>query len=169
MVVKPVIGANAAGAFRLRRETWRRDAEAIERYFATRAALVQPFVDAIVTEGEYSLFYFERELSHAVIKAPAPSDFRVQEEHGASIQTVAVTDELRAVGDLAMRAVPGAPLYARVDLVRANGGDGYWVMELELIEPSLYLRMDTAAPGRFANAFARSVRHDGTRGQVTQA
>lgn len=70
-----------------------------------------------------------------------------------------------------MKALGERPLYARVDLVRSNDDDEYWLMELELIEPSLYLRMEPEAPGRFARAlhgrivaddvtFRRDVRHD---------
>jgi hypothetical protein len=44
------------------------------------------------------------------------------------------------------------PLYARADLVRSNEGDGYWLMELELVEPSLYFRFDPRAAERFARA-----------------
>ena len=56
-----------------------------------------------------------------------------------------------AVG--ALSAIGTLPLYARVDLVRDNAGDGgFWLMELELIEPSLYLRTDPGAPARFADA-----------------
>jgi hypothetical protein len=46
------------------------------------------------------------------------------------------------------------PLYARIDFVR-NAAGAFDVMELELIEPSLYLRMDSGAPGRFAGAIDR--------------
>lgn len=56
-----------------------------------------------------------------------------------------------------MSMLPEVPLYARVDLVQANDAADYWLMELELIEPSLYLRMDPDAPRRFAEAFVRQV------------
>ncbi len=60
--------------------------------------------------------------------------------------------ELLVAGAATLEALGAAPLYARVDLVRANAGDGFWLMELEVIEPALYLRMDAAAPERFARA-----------------
>ena len=46
---------------------------------------MQPFIENIQTEGEYSLFFFNGEYSHAILKTPAAGDFRVQEEHGADI------------------------------------------------------------------------------------
>src|SRR4029077_3073072 len=91
-------------------------------------------------------------LSHTILKTPKAHDFRVQEEHGGIIRAVEAERELRAAGDTALRALDSVPLYARADFVRANHGRGFWLMELELIEPSLYLRMDAGAPERFAQA-----------------
>jgi hypothetical protein len=59
-------------------------------------------------------------------------------------------------------ALGDPPLYARADFVRDDDGAGFWLMELELIEPSLYLRMDAAAPQRFARALHERVTHDGS-------
>lgn len=154
-VVKPVIGAGAVGAFRLNRQLLDDQSDAvnqIENYYARREMMAQPFLTAIDSEGEYSLFYFNGNFSHAVLKTPCPGDFRVQEEHGGIIRPVEPTADLRIAGDQALQAIGQPPLYARADLVRSNAGAGFWLMELELIEPSLYLRMDEHAPARFAEA-----------------
>ena len=184
VVIKPVVGANASGAFRLDAQTARSRADELCAYYADRALLAQPFLSAITTEGEFSLFYFNGALSHTILKLPKPADFRVQEEHGGIVRAVEADDALRETGDAAMRVIGTAPLYARADFVRATeslnsvkergshgalrsqhlsrrrprgGGttlncSGYWLMELELIEPSLYLRMDKGASNRFARA-----------------
>jgi glutathione synthase/RimK-type ligase-like ATP-grasp enzyme len=152
IVVKPVVGLNASGAFRIDRRAAREQAGAIEAYYEDRALMAQPFVHAVTTEGEFSLFYFNGELSHAILKTPKSGDFRVQEEHGGSIRRVQAENSLREAGGAVIGALGEAPLYARADFVRANDGDGFWLMELELIEPSLYLRMDDNAPIRFARA-----------------
>ncbi|MDQ3415234.1 MAG: hypothetical protein M3480_09765 [Verrucomicrobiota bacterium] len=149
VVIKPVIGLNAGGAFRLDAQTARRRGGEVTAYYADRALLAQPFLSAIVAEGEFSLFFFNGEHSHTILKTPKPDDFRVQEEHGGAIRAAETEGALRDAGHAAIRAVP---LYARADFVRADDGSGYWLMELELIEPSLYLRMDTGAPRRFARA-----------------
>ena len=152
VVIKPVIGLNARGAFRLDAKTARsRDGE-LSVYYADRALLAQPFLSAITTEGEFSLFYFNGAQSHAILKVPKAADFRVQEEHGGVIRAVETEPALRDAGDAVLRAIGSVPLYVRADFVRANKGSGYWLMELELIEPSLYLRMDAGAPERFARA-----------------
>lgn len=158
-VIKPVVGANAEGAFRLDAAAVRERAAEVEAWYADRALMAQPFVPEVVDEGEFSLFYFNGEHSHTILKTPRASDFRVQEEHGGQIRSVQADAALLAAGGAALRAIGDAPLYARADLVRAPAGDGFWLMELELIEPSLYLRTDPGAPERFARAIhARAAR-----------
>lgn len=152
MVVKPVIGASAGGAYRVHRTTPRDELAEIEAYYADRALMAQPFVPAVTAEGEYSLFYFDGAYSHTILKTPKPSDFRVQEEHGGFIRAVPPTDPLLEAGDAVMRALGNAPLYARADFVRTGAGEALWLMELELIEPSLYFRTDPPAAARFARA-----------------
>ena len=153
VVVKPVVGASSEGAFRLDRRAVREKAGEVEAYYAGRALMAQPFVPSVTREGEFSLFYFNNAYSHAVLKTPKDADFRVQEEHGGRIRAVEPEAELRAAGDAVLRALETVPLYARADFVRAPAG-GFWLMELELIEPALYFRMDTEAPARFARALA---------------
>lgn len=152
IIVKPVISTNAADTYLLN------PARAAELYpelvsvFSGRPFVVQPFIASIRTEGEYSLFYFNREFSHATVKVPRPGDFRVQEEHGADVRSIAPEAALRTTGDNLMRLVQPMPAYARADFVRADDGR-FLVMELELVEPSMYLRMNPQAPQKFAEAF----------------
>ena len=82
-VVKPLVSGGA-------HETWTvgspdAASEARFRRLAASGAMVQPFVDEIATEGEWSLLFFAGEYSHAVLKRPRPGDFRVQEAHGGAI------------------------------------------------------------------------------------
>lgn len=151
-VIKPVMSGTAQGAYRLDRARARAQAIEIEAYFAARPLMLQPFERGILGEGEFSLIYFDGRYSHGILKVPKPGDFRVQEEHGGDIRAVTAEPAMLAAGDAAIAAIGEQPLYARVDLVR-HGGD-FRVMELELVEPSLYLRMDPGAPERFAAAVA---------------
>jgi glutathione synthase/RimK-type ligase-like ATP-grasp enzyme len=148
IVIKPVISASAKDTFRLRRDS---DAFEIGAVFSSREYMAQPFVASIVDEGEQSLFYFGGEYSHAVRKTPKQEDFRVQEEHGGLIVPVDPPAGLIELGRRCLGALDYPTLYARVDLVRLASGD-YALMELELIEPSLYFRMDSGAARRFARA-----------------
>ena len=149
VVLKPVVGASAARCYRLGRGSpdWA-DARAA---FADRDYLAQPFLHEVVTEGEYSILFFGGQFSHALLKRPKAHDFRVQETHGGTIRVVAASRKLVQAGERAMAAIGQVPLYARVDLVRM-GNDVYSLMELELIEPNLYFRMDANAAERFALA-----------------
>jgi hypothetical protein len=160
LVIKPQVGANAMDIYVLQRPIDPAFVDSLARIFRARPFFVQPFVDAIRTDGEYSLFFLGGSLSHAIRKVPKPGDFRVQEEHGADIQPTEPEAALCEAGRLVMTLVSPAPAYARADFVR--GRDGRWLlMELELVEPSLYLRMDPAAPERFARAFDAHVRAAG--------
>ena len=129
--------------------------------------MAQPFLSHVITEGEFSLSYFNGKLSHTILKTPKADDFRVQEEHGGVIRAVEAESELREAGEIALRALDSVPLYARADFVRANHGRGFWLMELELIEPSLYLRMDAEAPERFARALHERASGTGAAGFVS--
>src|SRR3954447_14942502 len=99
MVIKPVVGANASGCFRLNAGNISSRADELANYYANRAFLAQPFIPAITTEGEYSLFSFNGEYSHAILKTPKAADFRTQEEHGGHIQAVEAGGMLREAGD----------------------------------------------------------------------
>ena len=148
IVVKPVVGANGEDAFRVSKDDTTERLESISACFHQRDCMIQPFMPDIITEGEFSLFFFGGIYSHAVLKIPAKSEFRSQEERGAEIRSITPEDKLLLRAGQAMEVISPSPLYARIDFIR-NGND-FLVMELELIEPSLYLRMDPLAPGRFA-------------------
>lgn len=152
VVIKPTIGANAADTYVLQQPVNYSQLQTLQRVFSKRAFLVQPFAENIQREGEYSLFYFNGEYSHAIVKTPKDGDFRVQEEHGANIASIDPPDGLLNVAASVFSQIEPVPVYGRGDWVRGVDGD-YWLMELELIEPSLYLRTDRRAAARFALAF----------------
>ncbi|MDH3629335.1 MAG: hypothetical protein OEV00_02485 [Acidobacteriota bacterium] len=163
IVVKPVISANADGAFRLTRDPSGDRLQELEAYYGNRALMAQPFVPSVIEEGEFSLFYFEDRHCHSILKTPKRNDFRVQEEHGGQITAVEADEQLIAVGAVTMAALDRTLLYARADFVRCPQEAGYWLMEFELIEPALYLRMDPDAPTRFATALDERVARDDKR------
>ncbi|MDT0632499.1 hypothetical protein RQM47_15235 [Rubrivirga sp. S365] len=154
VVVEPQVSANADGTFRLAAEP-RAWAEALSA-LADRPCMVQPFVRSVVEEGETSAFVFGGDVSHAVLKTPAAGDFRVQEEHGGRIRAVSPGDDLLALTRAALAAVPWLEplLYARVDAGRLADG-ALAVIELELIEPSLYFPHAPGSAERFAAALDR--------------
>ncbi len=114
------------------------------------AALVQEFMPEVRNEGEYSFVFIEGAFSHAVLKRPAEGDFRVQEELGGSLTSITPSPGLLAHAQRVISLLEPTPLYARIDGVRR--GTELVVMELELIEPSLYFLHSEAAAEQFARA-----------------
>jgi len=131
-----------------------------------RAVLVQPYLTGVDTDGETALVYLAGTLSHAVRKAPLlvheGTRTPVVGDAAHALLTPAVaTPEQQAVAAAALAAVPGDPerlSYARVDLVPAH--DGPVVLELELTEPSLFLRY---APQAAVDDLARHLMQLATR------
>ncbi len=151
LIVKPTLSANADDTFKLSRSQLKLQSDVLTRLFDNRSLMVQPFLDVIIREGEYSLFYFNGAYSHAILKRPAAGDFRVQEEHGGELATVQPSPDMLKTAEQVLKAMPDSSLYARVDLIRFN--NEWAVMELELIEPSLYFTLDAQSPRRFVEAF----------------
>lgn len=121
----------------------------LDSILETRDALVQPFLPAIFERGERCLTFIDGQFSHAIRKAP------FTDIGGGGESVVAEQCEIQ-LGLRALALVAEVPLYARVDLLRADDG-GDLLMELELIDPELYMRFDSKAPRRFAAALVRRV------------
>jgi len=146
LVIKPPVSASATGTHRLGPN------DDLPTESRGQPMIVQPLIEEIARTGEYSLMLFDGEYSHAVVKRPKSGDFRVQPHLGG----VTLPSEAPPGGvELAKQALAAAPAratYARIDIV--PDGDGkLLIMELELIEPALFL--DHAPDG--GAAFTRSV------------
>ncbi|WP_293746095.1 hypothetical protein [uncultured Paraglaciecola sp.] len=151
LVIKPLISANADHTYRLTPESLVQQADDLKAIFASREFMLQPFLNGIVDEGEYSLFYFAGHYSHSILKQPESGDFRVQEEHGGRLSSIQPCEDMLTTARHSLAALPEDVLYARIDLVRHK--KEFVVIEIELIEPSLYFNMDADSPQRFVDAF----------------
>lgn len=134
-VVKPVVDLGAAYLHRVRRGE---GSAALSAVLRRHDAMVQPFLPSLEEEGELSLIYIAGEFSHAVRKRPAPGDFRVQSIWGGTVGREDPEPRHLELGAAALGQLEEAPLYARADLVTGPDGDPC-LIELELIEPNLYL------------------------------
>jgi hypothetical protein len=120
-------------------------------------AMIQPFLPAVADEGELSVFLIGGEYSHAMRKVAAKGDFRVQREHGGQFTPITKPDaEMLVTARAAVATAPEPPAYARCDLIRRADGR-LAVMELEMIEPDLYLDLVPAAEDRFGAAVATAL------------
>jgi len=151
LIIKPCISANADDTFRLSKSDTDIEDQKLERLFNNREFMLQPFMPSVINEGEFSLFFFNSEYSHTILKKPKSDDFRVQEEHGGQLTKIEPESSLLETAKNALSKLPQTTLYARLDFVRLD--NQFALMEAELIEPSLYFNMDKDSPARFAKAF----------------
>lgn len=158
LVVKPPISGGADGTYLIG------PSDPLPADAVGKRMLVQPYLPAIADDGEYSLFYFGGRYSHAISKHPAQGDFRVQEQFGGVERSIYAPADARALAETAMVAADrllgcGTLTYARVDMVRDSEGT-FRLMELELIEPSLFLHFAPDEGALFANAVKASNQAD---------
>lgn len=155
-VVKPVVSMSAYRTWVTTPSRAARDDAAIREMLAGSGVMIQRFVPEVGTRGEWSFVFFMKEYSHAVLKMPKPGDFRVQRDFGGRLADADPPEWLIERAREIVRGVKEPLLYARVDGVEADGG--LTLMELELIDPVLFLGRDAGAAGRFADAVERAAR-----------
>jgi hypothetical protein len=149
VVIKPAIGA---ASFRTKRfgAHEREEARAhLAALLAAGDALVQPYLASVEGHGERALVWIDGELTHAVRKTP-----RWSGEDESVSPALAVEPDERAVAERALAPFARELLYARVDVARDEHGRPL-VMELELVEPSLFLAQHPPALARLADGIAR--------------
>lgn len=151
-VLKPTVSASGYETHALSTPLDDAAHDAIARVAAIGDALLQPFVDEVSRNGEYSFTFVDGEFSHATLKRAAPDEFRVQTEHGGSVEPVNAPRMLIEQATHVLQALPETPLYARVDGIAR--GSAFLLMELELIEPNLFLSESSGATERLAAAIA---------------
>ncbi|TVQ53681.1 MAG: hypothetical protein EA377_07480 [Phycisphaerales bacterium] len=133
IVIKPQVGASAWRQARLKRG----EALPPSELLPPGRCLIQPFLPAILDEGEYSFLFFNGTFSHCARKMPAQGDYRIQAMYGGYEQMYEPTDAEIAMARSTLDAIDEPLLYARVDMVRIPSSE-LAVMEVELIEPYLY-------------------------------
>jgi glutathione synthase/RimK-type ligase-like ATP-grasp enzyme len=149
-VVKPVLSASAFQTWRTSEAGGARDEQRFRALLVRGGVMVQPFLSEVREMGEWSFLFFRGSFSHAVLKRPTGEDFRVQESFGGIARAQRPSAALLAEAKAVVDAVPSPWLYARVDGCVVDGH--FQLMELEMLEPSLYLGSDRRAPVRFAQA-----------------
>ena len=117
--------------------------------------VVQEFLPEIA-EGELSLVYFDGVFSHAIRKRPPPGEFRSNSRYGPTRNAETPPVEVTEQGAACLRALPEMPLYARVDGVVRDGT--LIVIEVEVLEPALFMEFDPPSAERFAEATLRRLK-----------
>jgi glutathione synthase/RimK-type ligase-like ATP-grasp enzyme len=145
LVIKPPVSASAYGTHRIGPN------DALPNEARGQTMMVQPFLRSIATEGEYSIMLFGGRPSHAIVKRPKAGDYRVQPHLGGSELPCPPPQGAIELASSALAAAPAEAAYARVDMVRDNEGR-LAIIELELIEPALWLQHAPDGGDSFASA-----------------
>jgi glutathione synthase/RimK-type ligase-like ATP-grasp enzyme len=151
LVIKPPISASASGTHRLGPND---DLPADNH---RRPMIIQPLIEEIARTGEFSLMLFDGEFSHAVVKRPADGDFRVQPHLGGVTLPSKAPPGAQQLARQALAAAPARATYARVDIIPDDDGV-LRIMELELIEPALYLDHSPDGGAAFTQAILSAAR-----------
>lgn len=149
-VVKPMIGAGGSNVERVSLREIARSLEGLAAEHPEQEFLIQPLIESVITEGEWSLIYFEGRLSHALLKKPAGGDFRAHGIYGGTVEAAEAHPQDVRQADRILASLPFHLLYTRLDLVRIGGQLS--VMELELIEPILYFNLAQDGVRQFVDA-----------------
>ena len=133
VVLKPTIGLGGSHSFRIQLSELPNKLEDVRSQHPNHQYLIQPFIEDIQHEGEWSYVFFNRTLSHVLLKKPAPNDYRVQGIYGGTIQPTEPTAHDLSLAEAVITKLPLDILYARLDFVRVRGQLS--IIEVELIEP----------------------------------
>ena len=137
LIIKPTVSGGSKNTLKLQKESWREKQEMIAALLNQEDFMVQPFVEEVAITGEYSYLFFNGKFSHAVLKSPKKGEFRVQHFFGGSIHAVIPNPGQLEYMQKLVDTFAKDTLYARVDGVWTEGV--FYLMELELIEPYLFL------------------------------
>jgi glutathione synthase/RimK-type ligase-like ATP-grasp enzyme len=155
--LKPVVGGSASGTLRFTADDAGLAAAAAHVAASDRDLLLQPYLAEVETFGELSVVVLDGRLTHAVRKVPVAGDYRVQDDHGGTDERFPLDDGLAGLAREILAAASGVLgvelLYGRVDLLR--DGERLVLTELELVEPSLFLRHAPEAADVLADGLLR--------------
>ncbi|PKV66468.1 ATP-grasp domain-containing protein [Pontibacter ramchanderi] len=151
VIVKPRVSGGAKNTLAISRAEAGSFTARINGLLQDEPFLAQPFLEEIKTQGEWSFIFFGGRYSHAVLKKAKSGDFRVQHFFGGSVHTPAPPARLLQTATAIVEQFAQDCLYARVDGVELDGD--LVLMELELIEPFLFLSTSEGALERYHEAF----------------
>ena len=150
LIVKPCVSGGAKNTFKVTATNAKEIEEKLTDLIKTEDFIIQPFLPEILESGEWSFIFFNGVYSHALIKQAKRGDFRVQPAHGGSVHPQNPDQKLIETAAIYVRQFAENCLYARVDGVFVNGD--FLLMELELIEPFLFLNTDQQNYERYYKA-----------------
>ena len=138
-VIKPAISGAARHTYRINPKNYKEYESIFRELISKECVLFQEFLINIETQGEISLIMIGGEYTHAVKKIAKKGDFRVQDDHGGTVEQYIATESEIKFAKKCLEKCQYSPIYARVDVVYDNNNK-LSLSELELIEPELWFR-----------------------------
>jgi glutathione synthase/RimK-type ligase-like ATP-grasp enzyme len=150
LIVKPCVSGGAKNTFKVTTDNVDEINHKLQQLVQEEDFIVQPFLPEILESGEWSFVFFNGKYSHSLIKQAKAGDFRVQPAHGGSVHPQKPSEDLIAKAQQYVSLFAKNCLYARVDgtFVKKE----FLLMELELIEPFLFLNTDPENYHRYYEA-----------------
>ncbi len=157
IILKPAVSGGARHTYKIKPGESDQQEAIFRELVGEESMLIQPFLNNIVEKGEVSFMVFGGKYSHAVLKKAKAGDFRVQDDHGGTINEYeASAEEIEFVQNV-MAKCKTVPVYGRVDVTWDNDNK-LALVELEIIEPELWFRESAKSPELFAEAVLNYIR-----------
>ena len=155
LIVKPCVSGGAKNTFKVNPANANEIEKKLEELLETEDFIIQPFLPEILDSGEWSFIFFNGVYSHALVKQAKAGDFRVQPAHGGSVHPQNPDKKVIETAAGYVQKFAKNCLYARVDGVFVNGD--FLLMELELVEPFLFLNTDQQNYERYYKALTELI------------
>lgn len=155
VVVKPTISAGGKTTLRFNAEDAPHYQQQLERMLTNSGVMIQAFLPEVMSAGEWSLVFIGGELSHMLHKKPATGEFLVHEHFGGTTTPAQAPAHIVEYATNLMASIPHNLMYGRVDGIDTPGG--FKLMELEIIEPWLWLHLFPEKLQSYADAIAARV------------
>lgn len=152
VILKPAVSASAHATLLITSESVEAGQAHLEQYLPGNDMLLQPFLSTVTSSRERSLIFIDGVFTHAIERAPA-----LNLDASAEDRLITAQEDELSLSQRLLTLLPTQPLYARVDLIHDEAGM-LRLMELELVEPGLWLALAPHAVEHFADAIARKVK-----------
>ena len=151
LVIKPAISASAFKTYKILANEIQANEKLFNSLVQERNMLVQPYFETITQLGEASLMVLDGKFTHAILKKAQPGDFRVQDDFGGTVHNYIPTKAEINFAEEVFKTCKTKPVYGRVDIVWDNDKN-FYLSELEIIEPELWIRNYPKCAERIAEA-----------------
>jgi hypothetical protein len=160
VVLKPAISGNGYGTILIKRDLASTEGQLyLDHMLSLQDMLIQPFFASVLSRGERSIVVIDGQVTHAVVRSPIRGVAHLPGHETSELPENSLITPSKEEIQLAYSIVdllPTPTLFARIDLVNDEAGQLH-VMEVELVDPRLWLEWVPAAVERFADAIAREV------------